>query len=345
MCDGFTLWHMKNKNHLTSLCLVLSQTNDGHVPDWVEVIPAGVNVKGLDGRQWLNDQPQGILNHFTELKQAGRELVFDFEHSTELKAPNGDQAPASGWGVDMQQRDNGSIWVKVDWNELGRNSIAGKEYRYLSPVLIYEKSTNRIVGIQSVALTNKANLLVAALNQQESITETPMDLAKLLAVLGLAATANFEDAIKAINDLKAAEETKEGELVVANNRANNPPLDKFVPRSDYDTALNQASAATRKLAEIEQKQLAGEIETVINHALAAGKITPATKEYHVANCQQAGGLERFKAFVASAPEIGGASGLGDRKPPDQDIALNTEQKAIADVFGNSVEDIKKYGAV
>lgn len=336
---------MKTKTLLTSLCLALSPTENNAVPEWVELIPAGVQVKGLDGREWINDEPQAVLNHFTDLQKAGRDLVFDFEHATELKAPNGDQAPASGWGVALQSRTDGSIWARVDWTDAGSQAIAAREYRYLSPVLIYEKNTRRIVGIQSVALTNKANLLVTALNSQEQpTTETPMDLTELLAVLGLPATATIKDAIKAITDLKAAEETSEGELAIANNRANNPPLDKFVPRGDYDTALNQASAATRKLAEIEQQQLTGQIDTVINQALAAGKITPATKEYHVANCQQAGGLERFKAFVASAPEIAKPSDLDNRRPENQDIALNTEQRTIADAFGNSLEDIKKYGA-
>lgn len=335
---------MKNKTLLTSLCLALSATDENTVPEWVELIPAGIQVKGLDGREWINDHPQDVLTHFNELKQAGRDLVFDFEHSTEIKAPMGEQAPASGWGIEMQQREGGSIWAKVNWNEKGANAVSSKEYRYLSPVLIYEKNTRRIVGIQSVALTNKANLLVTALNQQEQLTvETPMDLTKLLAALGLPATATIEDAIKAITDLKAAEETSEGELAVANNRANNPPLDKFVPRGDYDTALNQASAAINKLATIEQQQLAGKIDTAINQALAMGKITPATKDYHVANCQQTGGLERFVAFVATAPEIGGASSLDGRKPREQETALNSEQKTIGALFGNSAEDIAKYG--
>ena len=342
---GFTLCRMNKNTLLTSLCIALSPT-DGNVPEWVELIPTGQSVVGLDGRQWLNDKPADILNHFNALKNAGRELVFDVEHSTEIKAPEGEPAPASGWGVELQQRDDGSMWAKVNWTDLGANYIRAKQYRYLSPVLIYEKNTRSIVGIQSVALTNKANLLVTALNQQEITTlqDHPMDLAKLLAVLGLAATASFEDAIKVINDLKAAEETKEGELAVANNRANNPPLDKFVPRADYDTALNSVQAANTKLAAIEQQQLTAQIDTAINHALATGKITPATKEYHVANCQQSGGLERFKAFCASAPSVGDASGLDGKKPPETDTALNAEQKTIAGMFGNSVEDLKKYGS-
>jgi phage I-like protein len=323
---------------LTALCLALPAVADGNVPEWVELIPAGIQVKGLDGREWINDKPQDILNHFNALKQSGRELVFDFEHSTELKAPKGDKAPASGWGVEMQQREDGSIWAKVNWNEEGSKAIAAKEYRYLSPVLIYEKNTRRIVGIQSVALTNKANLLVTALNSQDfSPPETPtMDIKQLLALLGLPETATLDEALAAIKALQSEKEA-------AMNHASHPPLDKFVPRADYDTALNQAQAATAKLAEIQKQSRDAEIETAINQALAAGKITPATKDYHVANCQQDGGLARFKAFVATAPEIAAPSGLDGRKPAEQQTALNHETQTIANLFGNSVEDLKKYG--
>ena len=38
----------------------------------------------------------------------------------------------------------------------------------------------------------------------------------------------------------------------------------------------------------------------IEAALGAGKITPATVEYHKASCRQDGGLERFRDFVKAA---------------------------------------------
>ncbi|MDQ7091764.1 MAG: phage protease [Methylococcales bacterium] len=323
---------------LTSLCAEL-KTDNGNVPSWVELIPAGLQVKGVDGRQWINDQPQTVLNRFTALKEQGLKLVFDFEHSSEHKAPKGDPAPATGWGVEMQARENSSIWVKVDWTEHGRNAVEKREYRYLSPVLIYEKNTRRIVGIQSVGLTNSPNLLNTALNQQSkhSKTEILMELPKAIAsALGLDAEDSVESAVTAIKKLK-------GDVATANNRATNPALDKFVPRADYDVALNQTKEANEKLVTIEKQGRDSEIETAINQALKDGKITPATKDYHVANCQQEGGLKRFKEFVAAAPEIVAASNLDGKKPPKQDTALNAEQKSVADMFGNSAEDIAKYG--
>jgi len=297
-----------------------------------------LQVKGVDGRQWINDQPQTVLNRFTALKEQGRELVFDFEHSSEHKAPKGDPAPATGWGVEMQQRDNGSIWVNVNWTKKGEKAIAAREYRYLSPVLIYEKNTRRIVGIQSVGLTNSPNLLITALNQQSkhSKTEILMELPKEIAsALGLDADDSVESAVTAIKKLK-------GDVATANNRATNPALDKFVPVADYQLALNQAKASTDKLAEIEKQALDAEIETAINQALKEGKIAPASKDYHLANCQAEGGLERFKTFAKAAPVIAADSNLDGKKPAEQTTALNAEEKEMASMFGNSAVDIAKY---
>ncbi|MDN5865739.1 MAG: phage protease, partial [Gammaproteobacteria bacterium] len=146
--------------------------------------------------------------------------------------------------------------------------------------------------------------------------------------LGLDAEADAAAAVTAINSMKSARGT--------------PSLDKFVPRADYDAALNRASAAEHTLAERDEAQLKDEIETAINAALEAGKITPATADYHRAQCAFEGGLERFTAFVKAAPELAGASGL-EGKRPDEGSALNAEDKRVAAIFGNSPDDIQKYG--
>ena len=163
-----------------------------------------------------------------------------------------------------------------------------------------------------------------------------MDLKALLKALGLPETATIEQALNAIGALKT-------DLATALNRAETPSLDKFVPRADYDTVVARANNAEQKLAEQKKAELETAINAEIDAALKAGKITPATKDYHVATCREAGGLDRFKAFVAAAPVIAATSDLDGKKPPEGDAALNAEQKQIADLFGNSAEDLKKYG--
>lgn len=77
---------------------------------------------------------------------------------------------------------------------------------------------------------------------------------------------------------------------------------------------------------------------------AGGKITPATVDYHRAQCSQEGGLERFAAFVAAAPAIGDPSGLDGKQAPAGATAMNAEQRQVMEMFGNTPEDIAKYGA-
>jgi hypothetical protein len=70
------------------------------------------------------------------------------------------------------------------------------------------------------------------------------------------------------------------------------------------------------------------INTEIDTALKAGKITPATVDYHKAQCRTEGGLERFKQFVAATPVIGGDTNLDGKNPDGGNKALNAEEKDV-----------------
>ena len=139
-------------------------TPDGEqVPAWVELIPTG-EVIGRDGRHWTNNNPQGIIQAF----QNGRvDLPVDIEHSTELKAKQGDPAPAMGWVNELRVM-NGAIWGRVAWNRSGQQLITTRQYRYLSPVLVCSKTNGAIVALSSVGLTNRPNLHLRALNNQRN---------------------------------------------------------------------------------------------------------------------------------------------------------------------------------
>ncbi len=308
------------------------QLPDGDPPEWLELIPADRLVRGRDGRQWLNDVPESILTAFNA---DGRDIVFDIEHATEIKAPIGEEAPAVGWIDQLEMRD-GAIWGHVSWNGEGRDHIANRRYRYYSPAFAYEKDTLRIRKLSSVALTNKPNLRLKALNHQQTQEENTM-WKRLLKALGLAEDATEEQALNVVSKLQS-------DLEVTTNRAETPDLAKFVPRADYDAALARATNAEKTLADKEKEVLESEITETVDAALKAGKITPATRDYYTAMCRQENGLVEFKKFLESAPVIGDPSGLDGKRPPTEDgKALNTEQKMIAEMFGNSAEDIANYG--
>jgi len=324
----------KKYSACTAMNSIEISPSPGETPEWVFLIPAG-EVSGRDGRNWNNSRPAVILEYFTEL---ARDLPIDIEHSTELKGPKGEPAPAVGWIKELQQRE-GEIWGKAEWTEQGKQLVGDRAYRYLSPVIIYEKDGGTIVGITSVAVTNQPNLKLSALNQQQGggqLTKEDSMLKALLAALALSENATEAEALAKIGSLK-------DNLATANNRAENPSLEKFVPRADYDSALAKANNAEQKLAEVKKTELDKEINSAIEQALKDGKITPATSDYHKAQCSQEGGLERFVAYCAAAPVIGADSGLNDENINKNSKALNAEQQQIASMFGNSAEDLEKYG--
>lgn len=134
------------------------------VPDWIELIPAGPAIIGIDGRQWINDAPDRIVTAFTARNTP---MVVDYEHASEHRAPHGLDAPAAGW-IDRLEIRAGSIWGHVEWTALARQRIQAREYRFISPVFNFEKASSRIAALQSAALTNQPNLNLTALNSSNA---------------------------------------------------------------------------------------------------------------------------------------------------------------------------------
>ncbi|MNZ80162.1 Mu-like prophage I protein [compost metagenome] len=255
------------------------------------------------------------------------DLPFDYVHATELKAPNGEEAPAAGWVREYRLNDRGAMEARVEWTERARNAIQSREYRYVSPVFLFDQD-GRIHRFSSFGLTNKPNLAIKALNAEQTppTPETTMDLAAILAALGLPATATEQQAVAAVSAIKS-------DLQTAQNAERAPSLDKYVPRADYDASVQRAQNAEQQLKQRDQAQLETAINAEIDTALKAGKITPATKAYHVAQCQQDGGLERFREFVKAAPSV--TDPVVPQGQPGTTTALNSEQQTAARLLGLS----------
>ncbi|EOX4332864.1 phage protease, partial [Vibrio cholerae] len=210
-------------NCLTALCFNMANVDAATAGVWLPLIPAGT-FQGIDGRTWNNSNPNAIIQRFTKKRP------FDVEHSTHIKAPNGEPAPAYGWITSLENR-NGEIWGFVEWNAEGREMIEEKKYAFYSPAFGHDKETGVIYSIESSGLTNNPNLNVPALNRQE---ENEMKLSQLIAAaLGLAETATEQDAVIAINSLKSEKD-------IALNRASNIDLNVAVPKETYQLALNRA---------------------------------------------------------------------------------------------------------
>ncbi len=291
----------------------------GNAPDWIQLIPAGPVIVGRDGRRWTLPDPNAVVTAFNA---AAQKPHIDIEHSSQLKAPKGEPAPAVGWIDDMEVRD-GAVWGRVDWTDEGRNAVAGRAYRYLSPAFRFNAATGEVSRIVSAGLTNNPNLDMAALNAAEEEND-PMPDPAVLEALGLNSTASAADAVVAITRLKEARDT-------ALNSAKMPDPEKFVPKADHDLALNRIS--NFEAAEATRQDEA--IDAAVDGAIGAGEVAPASKDYHLAACRADGGLDRFRAAMGVTPKVVGTQSLDGKKPGEGEHVLSAEEMAVCSMFGTN----------
>lgn len=332
----------------TRLCTALNQAlpQDGSVPEWIELIPAGPEITGVDGRTWQfgPEELQAVLSHFAV--HLGEALI-DWEHASELRAPNGEEAPAAGWIKEIEARD-GALWGRVEWTDRAAEQIRSREYRYLSPVFDYTANGRRVRRLASAGLTNRPNFALRALNQEIHAAaggdsdphqgDIPPMNKELLKRLGLPEDATDEQALAAVDGLQ-------GDLETARNQASQAQsLERYVPRTEFDAVHQRARNAEERLATLQQERQEAEIEALLDKH--ATRFPPAEREHYRALCQKEGGQELFTALMDGKPELAGDSGLDGKTPPEgQKRALNAEMREVMRQFGNSEDDLKQYGGL
>lgn len=302
---------------LAPRALNVAASGDGAVaPEWIELIPAGPLVEGLDGRRWSNPDPAAVI---AASRLDVRPLALDWEHATEVRGAQGLEAPAAGWIDALEVRD-GATWGRVGWTPRAAEQVRCREYRFVSPTFTYDKPSGRIVRLTGAGLTNQPNLRLTALNREQ---ETSLDLAsQLREALGLPATADEAGIVAAVREAKAT----------------NRPVDltAYAPRVELATAINRAETAEKALATIQAGDREAKIEAALNTAQSEGKITPASRAEYLALCKSEGGLEIFERLAATLPVVASAGATGAEKKPDRSgdpVNLTDEQKAVCRQLG------------
>lgn len=204
----------------------------------IQLLPAGT-FRAKDGRPddvdaWtLDEQSAGVLIAASSVQ--GR-LVIDYEHQSLNSQANGQPAPAAGWFSRMEWREGEGLFaVDVEWTDKASQMIKAGEYRYLSPVIDYDKSTGVVTKLVSAALTNNPALdgmeEVTALSANPANarpdTGTPEGVAELLRI-----------SHELMESLKSkTEEVKEtrSELVALRNQIDSDRLEALI-----DEALSEA---------------------------------------------------------------------------------------------------------
>lgn len=326
------------------------------VPEVIRVLPKG-HVSSTKGDFEVDDRDiAGIIRQF---KARRLDLVIDYEHQTLSDV----QAPAAGWIKDLYPGED-ALMARVEWTKKGREYIANKEYRYLSPVVLVKKADQHAAVFHSAALTNTPAItgMFAIINSDalsiEEEEEPRMELSALIELLGLEEGTAEEDVLKRIKELtqQAAEEgqggqegkegpAKEGTQLVANKTV----LDLLgLPedaRTEDVTARIMAfkagdSVLQRRVAELEKQAASQKAEELVGLAMKDGKLSPAQKEWAVAYALS--DPKGFAAFVEKAPVVvpmgKTAFAVDERKQTGVDWKILKNQ-------GVTEEDLKKYGGM
>lgn len=294
-------------------------------PSWIELLPVGY-IEGRDGRSWNLTNPQTVLTAFLTDNKA---LPVDYEHSTEIKGPRGEKAPAVGW-IEELALVEGLIMGRVVWTEEGKEAVSKREYRYVSPVFTHTKN-GEVVRLTSVGLTNQPNLHLKALNNEQK----GESMTKISESLGLAEGASEELIVAQIKALQTqnAQHAKNAQEQTLNN---------VVPRTEYDASQTRALNAEKALKEYTDAEREKSINSAIDDAISTKKIIPASKDYFLSMCRTENGLDEFKKFVASSPAMLEPSGLDGKEPEGSGgTVLSEVEKATCRQLGVSEADFLK----
>ena len=305
------------KLELLALCFELPDLADNALPEWLPMIPAG-NFIGRDGRSWVNDNPSAVIA--TSLRYP--KLPFDAEHSTEIKGPLGEEAPAYAWIDAMRVNEDGSIDAHIEWTPDGEALVRGKKYRYYSPAF-FNNGARQVTRLSSVGLTNKPNLYLPALNSENTMT-VPL---QIVTALGLAAAASVDDVVSAIQTIKNSEQT-------ALNRAQNPDLSKFIPQETYQLALNRAQTAEERLKTLDEKTATA----LVDDAVTAGKVAPANRDMYLALCRTEDGRQKFEAFVKTVQPLVNQDPSKGKENKGQQTTLTETELAMCRSMGLTQEE-------
>ncbi len=341
---------------------------------YVQLLPAG-EFRARDGRPiecaaWLTNA-EIAAKLIADIAALVNPIVIDYEHQTLLSAENGQKVPAAGWftAEGMEWREGEGLFAKVEWTDTAKLHIDAKEYKFISPVILYDKKTGAVKKILNAALTNNAAIdgmeevsarLTVSLTQQETLSMNLEELLEQLRwMLNLPTLATAEEVLAELQKATAAIKAAQPEAVaaagfsvaglvaslggqVAALKVAAPDPAKFVP-VDAMAALQTEVAALRTLRQAQDdREKERDVDGVVVAALTAGKLLPPQEKW--ARDLGMKDLAALTAYLETAQTVAALTGTQtDGKPPAGQPAgeLSESQLAMCRSTGVSPEDFKK----
>lgn len=306
----------------------------GDVPEWVHILPAG-HIEGRDGRSFELPNPATVVDAFAA---NGADLPVDFEHQADNPAAKAaGPIRAAGWIKGLKATAEG-VFARIEWTARAREMIAAREYRYISPVLRYNRETRRIGGITGAGLVHKPNLHLTALSAAEGAPDIPAK-DKAAPAPGEAAGAALADIARGLglDPATAPEEIAAGVLrMIASFRALYgkmtgkaapeatalmevqdvvPDPARYMPALAFEELVRDHGATVQKARD----QL---VTQKVEKALAEGHLTQGMKQWATALCRS--DEAAFDAYCSGVPRfaylfgevIKGRPAVSGRSPAD-----------------------------
>lgn len=307
-----------------AICLHGSSSGGDAPPEWVHLIPAGT-FSGRDGRGPYTLDPsaaQAVLDAFA---RHGADLPIDYEHQSLTATDKAGPVPAAGWITALEMREDG-LWARVSWTPQAAELLAGREYRYLSPVFMHRKD-GAIVELVGAGLTHTPNLHLRAAAARQLEAHAVDDLIeRLIMMLNLPVTATGDEVAaelqKLIDRLTAAEAAAQA-AQSAQPAAPDPA--EWVP-------VAQHRAVAEQLAALQAAQARAAAENAVAEAMRSGKLVPAMQDWALAYASQ--DPSGFAAWAASAPVVVPTAGAPSAHRA-QDDALTDEDRYVIAALGMS----------
>lgn len=361
---------------IAACCMVLTGCGSE-----IQLLPVG-EFKAIDGRPavvdgkptgiacWRLDDIQGAALAVS-LNRRVTPYVLDYEHQTLLARENGKPAPAAGWFTKVEWRNGvGLFAVDTEWTEPAAAMIEKKEYRFISPVLAYDKS-GVVVGILMAAITNypaitgmSEIMLAAATVQYAALTsiETPLQeplmeplLEQLRWMLNLPVASTAEDILAQLTKLADAIKQGQGEAGTAaascdlvalftTMQANIAALSAAKPDPAKYAPVETVIALQTKIAALSAQANNSGLDETIRAAMACGKLLPETEAW--ARNLGATNIAALTAMLDGMPAVAALSSMQTKGIPPAITgagvtALTADQKALCAAFGVSHEDFQK----
>lgn len=330
----------------------------------IQVTPAGYFTPA-DGREmqvpaWHIDA--AVASRVIERFQTkANPRVVDYEHQTLLKEDNGQPAPAAGWFVELEWREGQGLFAKVELTARAAQYIASGEYRFFSPVFLYDPATGDVLDVQMGALTNnpaidgmqELSLRAAASFGLILEEETPVKLllAAAIAALGLSENATEEQAVAALSahtanlrkaldlDEQAGAEAQVAACTGLKAKAatTTPDPAQFAPIAVVQGLQGEVAALSARLGERDQKDLDAEIKAAMDDGRLHKSMESWARDLGKSN---RAALTAYLAGIAPIAALTGSQTLG--KPPvaDEKTGLTQDELAVCSAMGLSADQFK-----